>query len=140
MKLKKIASALLVGVFSYSSLAWAASPESLEKIIEKAVSENPEVQASFHAFKSAELDESAAKGKYLPNVTVDQVFRNQERLTPNVSNTYSPNQQSTLTLRQMIFDGLATPSEVGRLDHVAKSRFYELQGQMQAVALPLTTI
>jgi outer membrane protein, adhesin transport system len=139
MKLKKIASALLVGVFSYSSLAWAASPESLEKIIEKAVSENPEVQASFHAFKSAELDESAAKGKYLPNVTVDQVFRNQERLTPNVSNTYSPNQQSTLTLRQMIFDGLATPSEVGRLDHVAKSRFYELQGQMQAVALDTAT-
>lgn len=139
MKLKKIASALLVGVFSYSSLAWAASHESLEKIIEKAVSENPEVQASFHAFKSAELDESAAKGKYLPNVTVDQVFRNQERLTPNVSNTYSPNQQSTLTLRQMIFDGLATPSEVGRLDHVAKSRFYELQGQMQAVALDTAT-
>ena len=139
MKLKKIASALLMGVFSYSSMVWAASPESLEKIIEKAVSENPEVQASFHAFKSAELDESAAKGKYLPNVTVDQVFRNQERLTPNVSNTYSPNQQSTLTLRQMIFDGLATPSEVGRLDHVAKSRFYELQGQMQAVALDTAT-
>lgn len=139
MKLKKIASALLMGVFSYSSMVWAASPESLEKIIEKAVSENPEVQASFHAFKSAELDESAAKGKYLPNVTVDQVFRNQERLTPNVSNTYSPNQQSTLTLRQMIFDGLATPSEVSRLDHVAKSRFYELQGQMQAVALDTAT-
>jgi adhesin transport system outer membrane protein len=39
----------------------------------------------------------------------------------------------------MIFDGLATPSEVGRLDHVAKSRFYELQGQMQGVALDTAT-
>lgn len=123
MKLKKIASALLMGVFSFSSISWAASPETLEKIIEKAVSENPEVQASFHAYKAAEFDESAAKGRYLPNLTVDQTFRNQERLTPNVNNTYTPNQQSTLTLRQMIFDGLATPSEVGRLDHVAKSRF-----------------
>jgi adhesin transport system outer membrane protein len=135
MKLKKIASALLMGVFSYSSMVIAASPETLEKIIEKAVSENPEVQASFHAYKASEFDESAAKGRYLPNLTVDQTFRNQERLTPNVNNTYTPNQQSTLTLRQMIFDGLATPSEVGRLDHVAKSRFYELQGQMQSVAL-----
>lgn len=85
--------------------------------------------------KASEFDESAAKGRYLPNLTVDQTFRNQERLTPNINNTYTPNQQSTLTLRQMIFDGLATPSEVGRLDHVAKSRFYELQGQMQSVAL-----
>lgn len=50
MKLKKIASALLMGVFSYSSMVIAASPETLEKIIEKAVSENPEVQASFHAY------------------------------------------------------------------------------------------
>lgn len=139
MKLKKIASALLMGVFSFSSIGWAASPETLEKIIEKAVSENPEVQASFHAYKAAEFDESAAKGRYLPNLTVDQTFRNQERLTPNVNNTYTPNQQSTLTLRQMIFDGLATPSEVGRLDHVAKSRFYELQGQMQGVALDTAT-
>lgn len=139
MKLKKIASALLMGVFSYSSMVWAASPETLEKIIEKAVTENPEVQASFHAFRASEFDESAAKGRYLPNLTVDQTFRNQERLTPNINNTYTPNQQSTLTLRQMIFDGLATPSEVGRLDHVAKSRFYELQGQMQSVALDTAT-
>jgi outer membrane protein, adhesin transport system len=139
MKLKKIASALLMGVFSYSSMGWAASPETLEKIIEKAVTENPEVQASFHAFKASEFDESAAKGRYLPNLTVDQTFRNQERLSPNINNTYTPNQQSTLTLRQMIFDGLATPSEVGRLDHVAKSRFYELQGQMQGVALDTAT-
>lgn len=110
MKLKKIVSALLLGVFSYSSTVLAASPETIEKIIEKAISENPEVQASFHAFKSAEFDESAAKGRYLPNLTVDQTFRNQERLTPNVNNTYTPNQQSTLTLRQMIFDGFATPA------------------------------
>lgn len=134
MKLKKIVSVLLLSAYS-SATVLAASPDTLETIIEKAISENPEVQASFHAFKSAEFDESAAKGRYLPNLTVDQTFRSQERLTPNVNNTYTPNQQSTLTLRQMIFDGFATPAEVGRLDHVAKSRFYELQGQMQGIAL-----
>lgn len=139
MKIKKISTALWMGLFFHASLTWAASPETLEKIIQKAVSENPEVQAGFHAFKSAELDESAAKGRYLPNITVDQTFRNQERLTPNINNTYTPNQQSTLTLRQMIFDGLATPSEVGRLDHVARARFYELQGAMQSVALDTAT-
>lgn len=140
MKIKKIASALLVmGMFSHSTVSLAASPETLEKMVEKAVSENPEVQARFHAFKGAEFDESAAKGRYLPNITVDQTFRNQERLSPNINNTQTPNQQSTLTLRQMIFDGLATPSEVARLDHVAKSRFYELQGQMQGIALDTAT-
>lgn len=139
MKLKKIASAVLLGMFSYSAAVWAESPTTLEKMIEKAVSENPEVQARFHAFKAAEFDESAAKGRYLPNLTIDQTFRNQERLTPNINNTYTPNQQSTLTLRQMIFDGLATPSEVGRLDHVAKARYFELQSQMQSIALETAT-
>ena len=139
MKLKKILSAILLGVFSSSLVALAESPLTLEKMVEKAISENPEVQARFHAFKGAEFDESAAKGKYLPNLTVEQTFRNQERLTPNVNHTYTPNQQSTLILRQMIFAGLATPSEVGRLDHVAKARFFELQGQMQSIALDTAT-
>lgn len=139
MKLKRIASALLMGVFSYSAMSFAASPDTLEKMIEKAVSENPEVQARYHAFRGAEFDEAAAKGRYLPSLTVDQTFRDQERLSPNINNTQTPNQQSTLTLRQMIFDGLATPSEVSRLDHVARSRFYELQGQMQSIALDTAT-
>lgn len=135
MKIKSTASAILFGAFSFSAAVYADSPSTLQKIVEKAVSENPEVQARARAFKGAELDESAAFGRYLPNVTVDQVFRDQDRLVPNVNRTNTPNQQSTLTLRQMIFDGFATPSEVARLDHLSKSRYYELLAQMQSIAL-----
>lgn len=139
MKIKKIASAILFGVFSYSALALAETPETLQKMIEKAVSENPEVQARYHAFTGAQYDEKAAFGGYLPKVNLDQTFRDQERLTPNINRTQTPNNQTSLTIRQMIFDGLATPAEVNRLDHVAKARYYELLGQMQSVALETAT-
>jgi adhesin transport system outer membrane protein len=36
-----------------------------------------------------------------------------------------------LVLRQMIFDGLATPNEVSRLGHAKRVRYYELQSAMQ---------
>lgn len=122
----------------YTFSAYAESPETLQKMIEKAVSENPEVQARFHAFKGSEFDQSAAKGAYLPRVNVDATSRNQEKQIPNVNRTQAPNTQGTLIIRQMLFDGFATPAEVNRLDHVSKARYYELQAQMQSIALDTT--
>ncbi len=135
MKIKKIVSLILVGLFSSSGIALAEGPETLQKMIEKAVTENPEVQARYHAFKGSEYDQSAAKGGYLPKVNVDATSRNQEKQIPNINRTQAPNTQGTLTIRQMLFDGFATPAEVNRLDHVSKARYYELQAQMQSIAL-----
>lgn len=75
----------------------------------------------------------------MPKVDISHTFRNQERLIDNINKTQTPNSQTTLSLRQMLFDGLATPSEVNRLDHVAKARYFELQAQMQSVALDTST-
>jgi len=127
--------AFLIASFFLTSVANADSSFTLQQLIEKTVSANPEVQARYHNYKAAEQEQNAARGGYYPRADLVTTFRNQEQLTPNVNNTALPNSQTQLVLRQMIFDGFATRSEVSRLGHAARVRYYELQSAMQGIAL-----
>lgn len=110
----------------------------LKDVIEKAVISNPEIENKFHAFKAAQQEKSAARGGYFPRADVSATFREQEKPLPNVNNTDVPDRQSQLVLKQMLFDGFATRSEVRRLDHASNSRYFELQSMMQSIALEVT--
>jgi len=118
-----------------SQLVYAEVPATLKEIVEKTVTNNPEVQASFHAYKASIQEQQIAKGGYYPHADIISTFRSQERLIPNIGNTEMPNNQTQLVLRQMLFDGFATPAEVNRLGHAARVRYYELQSSMQSIAL-----
>jgi len=110
----------------------------LKEIVQSAITTNPEVQASFHEYKAALQDQIAAKGNYYPDVDINATAGAYERLTPNISNTQTPQNRSELVLRQMLFDGFATRSEVSRLGHAARVRYYELQNDMQTIALDVS--
>lgn len=129
---------LLACFLALSSLCRAESPVSLEKVVEKTVINNPEVQNKYHLFKAAQEEQNAARGGFYPRVDLVGTVRSQERLLPNFSNTETPNSQTQLVLRQMLFDGFATRSEVNRLGHAARVRYYELQSAMQNSALEIT--
>jgi outer membrane protein, adhesin transport system len=134
-KLNKLGLGILLLVVSH--LVYAAPPSTLKEIVEKTVTSNPEVQAKFHAYKAALQEQKVAKGGYYPHADIISNFRSQERLTSNVGNTESPDSQTQLVLRQMLFDGFATPAEVNRLGHAARVRYYELQSSMQTTALDI---
>jgi outer membrane protein, adhesin transport system len=127
----------LISVFFMLPITFANAevPEVLKEIIEKTVTTNPEVQANFHTYKAALQEQKVVKGGYYPHADIISRFGSYERLTPNIGNTQTPNSQTDLVLRQMLFDGFATPSEVNRLDHAARVRYYELQSSMQSIAL-----
>lgn len=134
--MKKIyKSGLMVLTLLISSATVAAVPTTLKQIVEKTITTNPEVQANFHTYKAALQAQKAAKGNYYPHADIISKFGSYEDLTPNVGNTQTPNSQTDLVLRQMLFDGFATPAEVNRLDHAARVRYYELQSSMQETAL-----
>jgi outer membrane protein, adhesin transport system len=134
---KSIRGILIATLMLMTHPASAASPTTLKEIVEKVVTSNPEVQANFHTYKAALQDQAAAKGGYWPHADIVSTFRNQERLTPNTNNAEAPDRQTQFVLRQMLFDGFATRSEVSRLDHAARVRYYELQNSMQNTALDL---
>ncbi len=133
---KTICRLLLPIVVLLSSLnASAEAAFTLQKLIEKTVTSNPEVQVRYHNFKAAEREQDAARGGFLPRADVTTTFRRQEQMTPNINNTANPESQTQLVLRQMLFDGFATRSEVNRLGHASRVRYYELQSAMQNIAL-----
>ncbi|WP_235272634.1 TolC family outer membrane protein [Methylotenera versatilis] len=109
----------------------------LKQMVEKTISSNPEVQTRYHAYLGAGYEQDVVKGGYLPKVDIQSTYRKQEDINGfrNSTGTEIPRWNNELVLRQMIFDGFATPSEVNRLGHAKRVRYYELQAAMQDTTL-----
>jgi outer membrane protein, adhesin transport system len=132
--LKKLLVVLIASFVSQS--VGAETLVTLKQLVEKVVTSNPEVQARYHAYLGAGYEQDAAKGGFLPKVDVQSVYRNQEDTGfSNASKSNIPTWNNELILKQMIFDGFATSSEVSRLGHAQRVRYYELQNTMQGVTL-----
>ena len=122
---------------SFSVIAWAQSspPSSLAEAAQAAVLKNPEVQARWHAFREASEEIGVARGGFFPKVDVSY-GPGRERLTQNGRSGVSyRDDQSSVSLRQMLFDGLATLSEVRRLGRAKMVRYFELLDAMENAAL-----
>lgn len=114
-------------------IATAEPVVSLKQMVEKTISSNPEVQSRYHAYLGAGYERDVVKGGFLPKVDIQSTYRRQQDMdgVRNLSGTQIPRWNNELVLRQMIFDGLATPNEVNRLGHAKRVRYYELQASMQ---------
>lgn len=120
--------------FNASASAEAVIP--LKQLVEKVISSNPEVQAKYHAYVGAGYEQDVVKGGFLPKVDIQSTYRKQEDINISTDNgTAIPRYNNELVLRQMIFDGFATPNEVNRLGHAKRVRYYELQDAMQTTTL-----
>ncbi len=123
----------LAGLF-FAQQASAEPLVPLKQMVEKVISSNPEVQARYHDYLGAGYEQDAVKGGFLPKADVISTYRKQEEMDGGISRrngTAVPRFNNELVLRQMIFDGFATSSEVNRLGHAKRVRFYELQAAMQ---------
>ncbi len=112
-----------------------SSSITLRDLVEKTITANPEVQASYHTYLAAEQEHNAAIGGYLPRIDLISTGRAQQRLTQNINNTQTPDFQTQFVLHQMLFDGFATRNTVNRLGHAARVRYYQIQSSMQNVAM-----
>lgn len=123
-------------LFAGQSSAEALVP--LKQMVEKVISSNPEVQARYHDYLGAGYEQDVVKGGFLPKADIVSTYRDQEEMDGGISKrigTAVPRSNNELVLRQMIFDGFATSSEVNRLGHAKRVRFYELQAAMQDTTL-----
>ena len=139
LRLKNIFIAMALS-FSSLGLNYSANAEAvvpLKQLVEKVISSNPEVQSRYHAYVGAGYEQDVVKGGYLPKVDIQSTYRKQEEINTirNSNGTEIPRFNNELILRQMIFDGLATPNEVRRLGHAKRVRYYELQDAMQNTSL-----
>lgn len=122
---------------AYNS-ASAEVPQVYKDIVEKTITNNPEVQEKLHTYTASIQEQKAGKSNYYPVADIIYRARSLQSMTSNIGNTEQPEGQAQFVLSQMLFDGFATPSEVSRLGHMARVRYYELQSAMQKIALNIT--
>ena len=109
---------------------------SLKEAAQAAVLKNPEVQARWHAFREATEEVGVARGGFFPRVDLlaGAVREKTQQRDVNTDLSYRSN-ETAVNLRQMIFDGFATYSEVKRLGKAKLVRYFELLDTSENVAL-----
>lgn len=129
---------------STSSVAGVSSPPTqpeqahftLKEAAQAAVLKSPEVLARWHTFRESSEEAGVARGGFLPKLDYSVASGRQKTEQKEVGTDLSYNRNDqTLVLRQMLFDGFATSSEVKRLGRAKLVRYYELLDASENVAL-----
>lgn len=118
--------------------AYSQTLTTLKEMVEQVITKNPEVQAKYHEYTGAGYETEVVRGGYLPKADIISSYRRQEEIDGGFgrnNGTNIPRSNNELVLRQMIFDGFATPNEVSRLEFAQRVRYYELQSAMQNTTL-----
>ncbi|PSS50126.1 TolC family outer membrane protein [Pseudomonas sp. BBP2017] len=132
-------------LFTALPFALAASfvqAQSLPEAMQKALDVHPEIQAGVNSRIAADYQLRAAKGGYLPKVDVLAGYGREGTDSPSTGNRWETlnRGESSLRLRQMVFDGFATSSEVGRQQATVNSRAYSLLGTSERTALTVAQV
>ena len=112
------------------------SAYTLKAAAQAAVLKNPEVLARWHAFREASEEVSVAKGGYLPRIDLSAAAMHERTVQRKTGTDLSyGGSEAAVTLRQMVFDGFATTSEVKRLGKAKLVRYFELLDTTENTAL-----
>ena len=137
-KMSAIAGAILVMT---SGVTWAQTllPAPLVAAAQKAVVTNPEVQARWREYTGSVADGDAATAGYKPQVDltlgVGREWKDYPGATPTGSQTEYTRTGGSVTLTQMLFDGMFTRNEVKRLGYAKLVRYYELLEASENISL-----
>lgn len=124
------------------SLAWGASAapvNNLQDAAQRAIVNNPDIQSRWHTFQATAAQQDAAFGGYLPQVDV-AASGTREKLTqpgflgvPYTSSFRHP--LTSISLRQVLFDGFATRNAVREFRYAKLSSYYDLLSTTDDVTL-----
>lgn len=108
--------------------ASAQSNEALKAAVEKALHHNPDVTARFNAYRASVDAIDAARGGYYPRVDLSaSAGRDRDTIsTRTPENQTLSRAGASLSITQLLWDGLATRNEVGRLGHERLARYFEV--------------
>ncbi|MET0357079.1 MAG: TolC family outer membrane protein [Cellvibrio sp.] len=110
----------------------AAPATNVHDVVVQAIEANPDLQASYHAFKAAAYQVGEARAGYLPSVDVSATAGKGTRDFDGLDR-YS-NGQAQVTLTQSLFEGFRTVGQVERLEGARLVRYYELLNSVEETA------
>ena len=115
----------LLTLASCAAMAQTSSP--VTQSVQKAIEGNPEVAAKFNAFRASNDEIDVASGNWKPHLDASGSAgkRTYENTQSNPRDPRFYNGGVRLELSQLLWDGLATHSEVERLGHAKLERYFE---------------
>ena len=134
VKLKIAISSILA--LSYSSVY----SETLQNAVQHTINENPQIQSAKSERLAVEQEISQAKAGYFPTVDItvgagwEHSFNSSTKADGSESKSLGRDEAS-IQVRQMIYDGFATASEVNRQTARTNSRAHTDFGQAEITAL-----
>lgn len=129
--------ALCLSTVSVVSTAQAQSNDALRMAVQKAIESNPEVTARFNAYRASADAVDAARGGFFPRLDLSaSTGRDRDRITTRNPEDQSLNRTGVaLSVSQLLWDGLATSNEVGRLGHERVARYFDVVDVTEQTAL-----
>lgn len=116
----------------YSVFAYAEPASNVHDAAVQAIDSNPDLQASWHAFKAASYQVGEARAGYLPSVDLaatagktNRDFDGRDRYTTT---------QGQVSLTQSLFEGFRTSGQVDHLEGARLVRYYELLNSVENTA------
>lgn len=109
----------------------AASAQTMQEAVQQTINENPEIQSARSDRSAVTYEIDQAKSGYMPKIDIqagigwDTEIRDEQRHS----------EEASIRLTQMLFDGLATSSEVARQKARSDSRSYSVFRQAELSAL-----
>ncbi len=136
MKIKLYAPVALAAMLCMGTLQAQSLPEPMLEAVRKAVTTNPEVQARWFNFTAAQAERDAVSAGWRPQIDLTYGIGRENNRTPLGGSTgWYSRHGGSLTLNQVLFDGMFTRNEVQRLDYAKLVRYYELLEVAETVAL-----
>jgi len=126
-------SRIAIGYLALSCVAANAEPASnIHDVVTKAIEANPDLQASYHAFRAANYQVGEARAGYLPSVDLSATAGKGTRDFDGLDRYNTAQGQVTLT--QSLFEGFRTVGQVERLEGAKLVRYYELLNSVEETA------
>lgn len=133
---KKLFVPAAISAILFGGTVWAEPSISLKDSVERAILNNPEIRFKHQNLLAITGEQDAAKGGWFPRIDLSMDAGKKNSLTPGVTSSESyANATTTLQLRQMLFDGFSTSSNVRRLGHSRLASYYELLSASDQIAL-----
>ncbi|MDA3830982.1 TolC family protein [Paucibacter sp. O1-1] len=133
-------------------IAPTASSQSLEQAVAHTLDTNPDLRIAFNQFKAREEQVNQASAGYLPTVDVSAGYGWEQTDSPSTRRKASQGDvdddgvidlnrgEAGFSIKQMLFDGFYTSSEVDRYSYEASADQWALFAAAEDMALTVTEV
>jgi len=124
----------LASLLGAGSVAASGTLEDLRSVARQTVTSNPEVRAAVQEYLAADEMTRVASGGYLPRLDLEAGVGRERIDDPRYLERDFTRDRVSVMLSQMIYDGFRTRNEVRRLNHAARTRWHEIQGESERLS------